>query len=262
MYKWDAEDYQKSSSQQQKWARELIAKFHLQGDERLLDIGCGDGKVTAEIASYLKNGSVLGIDSSKEMIKLAQETFTSQEYHNLSFQIKDARELDFEAEFDLIFSNAALHWIKNHQPVLVKIQRSLKPGGRILIQMGGRGNGRGVLDVADDIIKEEKWKSYFKDFKFPFGFYGPEEYEQWLKAADLTVVRVELLPKVMVHHGIAGFKSWIRTTWLPYTQRVPEELQEDFVNEIALKYLEKHPLGHDNNVNLDMVRLEVEAVKR
>lgn len=260
MYKWDAEDYQKSSSEQQKWARELIAKLQLEGDERVLDIGCGDGKVTAEIAFHVKNGSVLGIDSSPEMIELAQKTFSNEKYPYLSFQIKDARELDFEEEFDLI-SNAALHWIKDQLPILESIQRSLKPGGRLLVQMGGRGNGQEVLKVADSIINEEKWRSYFKDFEFPFGFYGPDEYREWLKKADLTVVRVELLPKIMVQQGIEGFKSWIRTTWLPYTQRVPEKLQKDFVDEIAYGYLEKHPLDSDGLVHLDMVRLEIEAKK-
>jgi trans-aconitate methyltransferase len=75
MYKWDAEDYEKNSSAQQKWARELIKKLKLNVNEYILDIGCGDGKVTSEIASILNNGHVLGIDSSKDMIELAQKTF-------------------------------------------------------------------------------------------------------------------------------------------------------------------------------------------
>ena len=74
-YKWDALDYAKSSSAQQQWARELIGKLQLKGDETLLDIGCGDGKVTAEIAACLPMGSVLGVDSSAEMIALAQSQY-------------------------------------------------------------------------------------------------------------------------------------------------------------------------------------------
>ena len=110
-------------------------------------------KVTAEIASYLKNGCVLGLDSSREMIELAKKKFPYKDYSNLTFQIRDVRELEYNEKFDLVFSNAALHWIKNHIIVLKTIQRSLKLGGRVLIQMGGQGNARDVIKVVDEIIE-------------------------------------------------------------------------------------------------------------
>ncbi len=261
MYKWDAEDYQKSSSAQQRWARELITKLKIEGNERILDIGCGDGKITAEISSYLKEGSILGIDSSKEMITLAKKTFPQDKYPNLDFQIMDFREIDFNGEFNVIFSNAALHWVKNQLPVLKRIQKSLKPDGYLLIQQGGRGNGKEILDEADKLINEEKWKPYFKEFEFPFGFYGPDEYIKWLKQADLQPIRVELLSRVMTYKELEEFKGWIRTTWLPYTQRVPEGLQNEFVDTIASKYLENYSNWENDGINLGMVRLEIEAKK-
>ena len=83
-----------------------------------MDIGCGDGKITAELAKCLPNGRAVGIDSSAQMIKLAQNTFPKQDYPNLSFQVMDARKLIFQNEFDMIFSNAALHWIVDQKAVL------------------------------------------------------------------------------------------------------------------------------------------------
>src|SRR5512147_1643215 len=117
-YQWDAADYARSSSGQQQWARELIGKLHLQGSESLLDIGCGDGKVTAEIASLLTDGAALGVDNSPEMVSLARSSYPRQSYPNLDFQLADAASLPFESSFDVIFSNATLHWVMDHQPVL------------------------------------------------------------------------------------------------------------------------------------------------
>lgn len=259
MYHWDAKDYHKSSAEQQKWARELISKFALKGNERVLDIGCGDGKVTAEIAKQLPNGSVLGIDNSEEMIKFARKNFPLKRFSNLVFEVRDAKNLSFNGEFDVVFSNATLHWVIDHLSVLEGIKKSLKPSGKVLLQMGGRGNAAKILEVLETILKSEKWSGYFTDFSFPYGFYEPKEYKSWLEHIGLKVKRVELIPKDMVHKGKDGLSAWIRTTWLPYTQRVPEGLCDEFIYEIVDKYIENHPLDDEGFVHVQMMRLEVEA---
>lgn len=259
MYKWDAEDYKNSSSAQLEWAIELISKLELKGNERILDIGCGDGKITAQIAQKLPEGSVLGVDSSKEMISLAKETFNSNNYTNLNFLLKDAQELDFIDEFDIVFSNAALHWIKNHLSLLQRIKESLKPSGKILLQMGGKGNAKSVLEIADKMIIEKKWKKYFEGFEFPYGFYSAEEYKEWLQKVGLNAIRVQLISKDMEKNDESEMAGWIRTTWLPYTQRVPEKFQEDFIEELIERYLEDYPKDDKGHIHINMVRLEVEA---
>jgi trans-aconitate 2-methyltransferase len=262
MYKWDANEYQKNSSAQQKWAMELINQMKLDGSETVLDMGCGDGKVTAEIAKNLETGYILGIDSSVDMIELAVKTFPKEDNPNLNFKVKDFQDIDYKSEFDLIFSNAALHWIKGHADILKRIQKSLKPHGRILIQMGGKGNAEKILELADEMIKTVKWNQYFSGFSFPYGFYGPIEYEKWLHEADLKPLRVELISKVMVQKEINGLKSWIRTVWMPYTQRIPQDMREDFIEELAENYINKYPADENGLIHVDMVRLEVEAVNR
>ena len=136
-YAWDAKDYAKNSQNQYQWAKELIPKLKLKGNEALLDIGCGDGKITAELAKYLPNGRVVGIDSSAQMIKLAQNTFPKLDCPNLSFQVMETRKLIFKNEFDIIFSNAALHWIVDQKAVL---EGSKKPknGWKIAFSNGGK----------------------------------------------------------------------------------------------------------------------------
>ena len=260
-YSWNAEDYAKHSSIQRTWARELISKLKLQGHESVLDVGCGDGKVSAEIARYLPNGQVLGVDSSNDMIDLACANFPKQNHPNLSFQLADARNLPFQEQFDIVFSNAALHWIKNHDPVIAGIQNSLKPGSRILLQMGGKGNADSIFSTADSILSKDEWHRFFFDFEFPYGFYDSEEYKTCLNKAGLKPVRVELIPKVMSYDDKDGLAGWIRTTWLPFTQRVPDDKKEAFINQIVDKYVEEYPFDHDGKVHVSMVRLEVEAAK-
>ncbi|MGA9098807.1 MAG: methyltransferase domain-containing protein [Methanotrichaceae archaeon] len=260
MHNWNPEDYEKSSSAQYNWAIGLISKLDLRGDERILDIGCGDGKITSGIASLVPNGSVLGIDISQGMIEFAKDKYTRDKCRNLSFQLVDASSLDYKEEFDLVVSFACLHWIKDHLSVLRGVRRSLKPGGKIIFQCGGSGNASKILNIAEGMIRSERWSKYFQGFTFPYYFYGPEEYGTWLYQAGLRALRVELLSKDMVHTK-AGLEGWIRTTWLPYIERIPEDMRQVFLGEVADIYIERYPLDADRMVHVQMMRLEVEAEK-
>ncbi len=258
-YSWDSDDYRKHSSAQFEWARELIKKLLLKGTESVLDIGCGDGKITASISSYLKNGNIVGIDSSKDMITLAGKDFPSVEYPNLEFLLMDATKLNFTNQFDIAFSNAALHWVKDQLSVLKGVKKSLKKSGRILFQMGGKGNARDILDAVEEFKKDVKWRKYFNDFSFSYSFCSPEEYEELLNKAGLVPKRLELIPKDMTQKGKEGLAGWIRTTWLPYTERIPGNLRDEFIDEIINFYIKKFPIDDNGLLHVKMVRLEVEA---
>jgi trans-aconitate methyltransferase len=258
-HKWNPDDYKKSSSAQYSWAMALISELKLEGDERILDVGCGDGRVTAHLASLVPDGSVLGVDLSPEMVSFAADRHDDQA--NLSFQVGDASRLHFSEQFDLVVSFACLHWIEDQLPVLRSVQQSLVPGGRFLMQCGGRGNAARILDLTGEIINSTTWKEYFTGFSFPYHFYGPEEYRSWLVQAGILPQRVELKAKDMVHKGQAGLEGIIRNTWLPYTQRLPVNLQVQFVREIAGRYLERYPLDEKGQAHVQMMRLEVLAEK-
>jgi len=261
-YKWDAREYEKHSQGQQKWARELIEKISLKGTENVLDIGCGDGKVTAEISKLVSKGSIIGIDNSATMIKLASDRHSVAMYPNLSFQEMDAGNLHFNDRFDLIFSNAVLHWVKDQKPVLKGMFKSLKQGGMVLLQMGGKGNAAEIVNVLSELQIEKKWHSYFNEFNFPFYFPGTNEYKKLLLDYGFTLNRIELIPKKMEHAGIEALKGWIRTTWLPYTERVPKEERERFIDIVSKKYVERYSASSKGIINIQMIRLEVEAFKK
>jgi trans-aconitate 2-methyltransferase len=257
-YTWNAGDYAAHSSAQLGWAQELIAKLDIQGQEHVLDVGCGDGKISALLAATVSRGSVTGIDLSVDMISLADQG-PGREYSNLRFLEMDAAALGFDAEFDIAFSNAALHWIRDHQPVLAGMARALKPGGHFLLQMGGQGNAAGILSALGTLRQKEEWGRHFEGFEFPYGFYSETEYRPWLEAAGLEAERIELIPKDMIQDGRKGLMGWVRTTWLPYTDQVPADQRENFVEDIADTYLAEHPLDDEGQAHVAMVRLEVQG---
>jgi len=260
-FRWDAADYARSSPAQKQWAQELIQKIDLSGRERVLDIGCGDGIVTAAIAKRLPEGSVIGLDRSPGMIRFAREQFPHGAYPNLSFAEGNAQDLGFSGEFDIVFSNAALHWVYDHGPVLAGIARALREGGRMIIQMGGKSNVVQVFAALDVLLADTRWNQYFCGFSFRYGFFSPEEYRPWLETAGLVPVRVELIPKDMAFSTREGFSGWLRTTWLPYLERVPQEQRGIFVDALADQYLAAYPPDPDGTVHVQMMRLEVEARK-
>jgi trans-aconitate methyltransferase len=169
--------------------------------------------------------------------------------------------LNFEDKFDVVFSNATLHWVLDHHPVLKGIAGCLKPNGQVLLQMGGRGNASSVVEVVDEVCSRPEWRDEFVGFQFPYGFYSPNEYRSWLAEAGLVPVRVELIPKDMAHADRNAFDGWVRTTWLPYIQRVAKHRQQDFVRQVVDTYISANPPSADGTVHLRMMRLEVESKK-
>ena len=260
-YSWDAEAYAQNSSNQYEWATELLPKLNLKGSESVLDIGCGEGKVTQLLSTYLPQGQVVGVDNSEEMIAAARQTFPHCHNPNLTFLKMDARELTFREQFDIAFSNASLHWIIDHPTVLQGVHASLDKNGKLLFQMGGKGNAQDVIAVVEELISEENCKPYFKNFTFPYGFYGPEEYIPWLKESGFKPERVELVPKDMKLKGKKGLLGWIKSVWLPFTDRVPLQLRDIFINEIADRYIAAFPSDEAGFIHVKMARLEVQATK-
>jgi trans-aconitate 2-methyltransferase len=260
--RWNPADYAANSATQEAWGRELMDRLHLRGHERILDVGCGDGRMTAELARRVPNGLVLGVDSSPEMIRHSRESRPEVGAANLEFRELDARRLNFSAMFDLVFSNAALHWVDDHPAFLRGAARALKPGGRLVVSCGGKGNAADVFAAMRFVLRQTAWRPFFRRMQAPYFFYAPAEYRRWLAEADFFDCQVALIPKTAHYAGAAGLVAWLRTTWLPYTQRVPEARREEFIATVATRYVAKHPPDAGGQISIGMVRLEIEAVRR
>ena len=273
---WNPEDYAKNSDAQLKWAQELRKNIDLQNYKSILDVGCGDGKITADFAATLRSerkllhfreeycsplNRVVGIDSSPAMISYATKKYPTSQYPNLAFFCIDARSLNFQQEFDLIFSNATLHWVDDHQAFLRGANLALRDGGRLIISCGGEGNAFEVLQTFAELIALKTWNIYFNNFDNPYYFYGLQDYQNWLEKYGFAIKRLELVPKDMTHKGEDGLTGWIRTTWMRFTKCVPEDKRDNFIAQFVNLYLQKNPLDSQGLAHVSMVRLEVDAEK-
>jgi len=149
MTEWDAAEYSRRSSLQEAMAQEVLALLDLNGSERILDVGCGDGKITAEIASRAAKGSVMGVDPSRDMISFAQGHFGPTTLPNLRFAVADARHLPFKDEFDLVASFNALHWIPDQQAALSSIRSTLISDGKAQLRLVSKGSRKSLENVCD-----------------------------------------------------------------------------------------------------------------
>ncbi|NQT02237.1 MAG: methyltransferase domain-containing protein [Planctomycetes bacterium] len=185
-YEFDSRKYEKASAHQKEWGERLISELSLRGDERILDLGCGDGRLTAQLAELVPEGSVLGIDASSGMIEVAQK----YRKDNLSFLLLDINSLDFKDEFDLVFSNATVHWIKDHNALLRKVWRSLRNDGVVRFNFAGSGNCSNFFAIVKTAMKKPRYAKYFSDFVWPWFMPTVDEYETIVRQFPFRDIRV------------------------------------------------------------------------
>jgi len=259
--RWDPRDYAASSSSQARWGQDLLDRIQWRGDEHVLDVGCGDGRLTAALAKRIPRGQALGIDSSPEMIAHAGHTHPPTTNPNLAFRLMDACQIDLPQPVDVVFSNAALHWVSDHPAFLRGAASVLRPGGRLLVSCGGKGNADDVFGALRAEMRSPNWRAFFRNLEKAYFFHSDEDYREWLPQAGFRPVTVQLVPKEAVHENVAAFAAWFRTTWMPYTQRVPEARRGEFIDAVVARHLHLHPADTVGAVRVGMVRLELEAIR-
>lgn len=177
-FDFDAEKYKKASAHQRQWGKKLIAELDLKGNERILDLGCGDGGITTQLAGLVPNGLTVGIDASQSMIESAQKSYNAE---NMRFDLMDINTIDFEDEFDVVFSNATLHWVKDHMRLLANVYKSLKAEGILRFNFAADGNCSHFFKVIKQVMAEKKYAEYFGNFDWPWYMPTVSEYEKNLK---------------------------------------------------------------------------------
>ncbi|HLH01959.1 MAG TPA: methyltransferase domain-containing protein [Bryobacteraceae bacterium] len=232
MTEWNAELYRERSTLQQTMAAEVLASLELKGSERVLDVGCGDGRITAEIASRLTNGSVVGVDASMNMVELASRNSRP----NLRFEVADARALPFQHEFDLAVSFNALHWIQEQQPALASIHRALKPGGSAYLRLVPIGPRKSIETVLEETRTAPAWSQYFADFRDPYIRLTPDEYCALARKTGFEIERVQTDSKSWDFRTRADFAAFGAVTMIEWTKRLPESLRPVFINDVLDRY--------------------------
>jgi len=235
-HEFDGNKYKAASAHQKEWGAKLIEELNLSGTERILDLGCGDGALTAQLAALVPQGSVLGIDASHGMI----ETAHAHAAGNLSFEVHNINELDLENEFDIVFSNAALHWIRDHQILLNNVLRALHQGGVLRFNFAGDGNCANFFGVVKEAIQLPQFARYFSGFEWPWYMPSIEEYEQLVQRIPFAQARVWGENADRYFANQETMIGWIdQPSLVPFMQLVANEHKEEFRQFVIDRMLRK-----------------------
>ena len=236
MTEWDAADYARISGLQQAMAAEALALLNLNGSERILDVGCGNGKITAEIAARDTQGSVVGVDPSHEMIEFASTHYGPALRPNLRFEVADARQLPYRNEFDLVVSFNALHWIPQQDEALRSIHSALTSGGRAQLRLVPKGKRKSLENVLYETCLSPRWAAYYHDFHDPYLHLTPEEYTALAERCDLRVDRVHTEDKAWDFGSRSAFIAFGNVTFVEWTRYLPDDQKPAFIVDVLDRY--------------------------
>ncbi len=217
---WSADLYDRNARFVSDLGGEVLSWLNPRPGERILDLGCGDGALTLEISDL--GADVVGVDSSVDMVTAARE-------RGLSTRLGDATALDFDSEFDAVFSNAALHWAPQADNVASGIAKALKPGGRFVAEFGGAGNVAAIRTALIAVLESDYGVE--TDLKEVWYFPTPDEYAAVCTRAGLTVERIELIPRPTP--VASGMARWLETLAAPALALLPDADRTAARNRVA-----------------------------
>jgi trans-aconitate 2-methyltransferase len=216
--------------------------------ERILDVGCGTGQLTARIAE--SGAEVEGLDSSTEMIGQARRN-----YPNIRFRLANAAEFTVEQPYDAVFSNAVLHWIKDAESAVSSFASALKPGGRFVAEFGGKGNIRELLNATLSVLRRHGYPA-----SSPWYFPSVGEYASILERHGLEVRAAWLFDRpTPLDNPESGLSDWLRMFGGPMLAAIPEKEIDKILAEISAQA--RPLLYQDGKWVADYRRIRVHAVR-
>jgi trans-aconitate 2-methyltransferase len=236
MTEWNAAEYARRSGLQAAMAAEVLALVAFDGGERVLDIGCGDGKITAAIAQQVPRGSVVGVDPSHDMIAFAAAHFTTAACPNLRFQVADARALPYRDDFDRVVSFNALHWVPDQDGALRSIRRAMTEAGRAQLRLVPDGARASLETVVEATRRERRWEAAFADFHDPYLHLTPAQYAAAAERNGLRVTLLRVHDKAWDFGSRAAFHAFSAVGLVAWTQRLPEAERTAFVDDVLDRY--------------------------
>jgi trans-aconitate 2-methyltransferase len=236
MTEWNAAEYARISALQAAMAEEVLLLLDLKGTEQVLDIGCGQGKTTAEIAARVPQGGVVGVDASAGMIAFAHAHCDHALHPNLQFAVADARHLPYQNEFDLLVSFNALHWIPEQELALQSIRRAVKPNGLVQLRLVPKGKRKSLEDVLEETRLSSRWIGYFDDFRDPYLHLTPEEYGNLAERNGFQVLRTQTEAKKWDFQTRSAFLTFGSVTFVEWTQHLPEAERLAFASDVLDRY--------------------------
>jgi trans-aconitate 2-methyltransferase len=228
---WDAKSYDKVSVPHEAWAEEQFKRLHLNGDETVLDAGCGSGKITALLVEKVPNGHVYAVDVAPSMVEHTRAALGDRV---TAFQ-QDLTELELPEPVDAVFSNATFHWVMDHDKLFAALRRNMKPGAQLVAQCGGYGNINSFRVAADDVAtRDPRFSGYFDGWEPVWNYQKADATKERLERAGFTDVLTWLEDRPTTLSEAAPF---VRTVCLVrHLDRIPPELHELFVETVLSRF--------------------------
>lgn len=244
MTDWDAERYHRLSNPQLGWGRHVLERLAPEPNERILDLGCGTGRLTAELFAAISEGLVVAVDRSQAMLleAKAQQTWHRGPHpvdadklpSRIHIVRADGLHLPFADAFDAVLSTATFHWILDHDLLFSSIYRSLVPGGRLVAQCGGAGNLAALLDRAAALMAREPFRKYFGGWRDPWQFADVPTTVSRLGRAGFTAIDVSLVPAPTTLADRAAYRDFLSCVCVrEHLVRLPEAERTAFVDALA-----------------------------
>ncbi|CDR34113.1 class I SAM-dependent methyltransferase [Criblamydia sequanensis] len=250
-----AEDYLKNSALQWEWALDSLNRFDFDEEDQVLDVGCGDGKITALISSKVPRGLVVGLDISKQMIEKASSQFKEA---NLAFTQGDAIDIPFKNQFDKLVSFLALHWVLDQNQALLSMKEALKENGKMLLVIPGKAENN-LASLSEKLAQSEKWAKFFPFFNKQRVYFTVAEYKELLSLAGLQIQSIQESESWTVFKDKDELIAWIKPL-VNFIDHLETENQEQFIDDIASEMLLNNP-PKNGVISIKHRKIEVIALK-
>lgn len=248
---WNVELYNNKHGFVHQYGEQLIEILDPKPGELILDLGCGAGQLTNKIAGF--GAKVIGLDSSAEMIESAKHSFPELEFH-----ILDAADFRFKAPFDVIFSNAALHWVTDQEKAVQCIYQNLKKGGRLVVEFGGRGNVDSIVQALKKALIQFGYEENSKLNRWYFP--SISEYTQLLENKGFEVVFAHLYDRpTLLDSPDAGIKDWIEMFGKDFFKGVSDSDKQRILNQVQNDVMDT--CFREGKWYADYRRIRIHAIK-
>lgn len=248
--------YSENNALQYNFAMKLLSKISFDSKPRILDIGCGDGTITNEIAEIVPEGCVIGTDISEQMIEFASRKYINQP--NLRFLAMDASKNIFREQFDIVISFNCLHWIKDQQNALLGIAKSAVDCAQILLLLSHKKSL--YHQVLDKLCSSSKWSNYFTNFTSPRLFFELDDYKKMVINSGLEVLEISEEEMTYSFQSKRQLKNFFNAAGAQIKQ-IPEAKKDEFLNDFAAEYLNELGLSQSELIPLSFWCLQVIAIK-
>jgi trans-aconitate 2-methyltransferase len=254
---WDARTYDKVSSKVQlQWGRKLLDKRRWIGNEIVMDAGAGSGNLTKILADKLPQGKIYAVDADPNMVHQAKSNLSG--WRNVQVIHSRMDKVNLPTEVDVIFSNAALHWLLDQEGVFSHFWQLLKPNGELLIEYGGHGNVERPLSVIFKIMQSDQFKEHFVNWKQSWYFPKSDETERLLQKVRFRDIQVNLSSQTIPFSDRQSFAIFVRTVIMkPFLGYLPNAKKKEQVLDAFLNEFERSGWGW----SLDFMRLSISARK-